>query len=95
MRTITYIGPETISAILRAAPPVARLDHERNQEHPAVAGIRVGLVFSHADDYWVYVGLLARARRYPVLATNVRTRRVHAFEARLLEHLRSLDRGGQ
>ena len=71
---MSLITPHTIAAILRQSPDTYNAMHRMNADHPMVKSVKLGAVFSKDAEYYVYVGINGRNRRYPMIAVRVSDR---------------------
>ena len=80
--------PSDVQNALSRARPEWRRQHDLNANHPSVEGCKIGTVFSHEGEYYIYVGVAARNRKFPVIAYRVRDRAFRKMTAPLFDKVR-------
>ena len=83
------ITPETIAKAYRLCPRRALNEFELNATHPSIAGCKRGTVFVHNGKDYIFVGLLARNRKYPAIAFCVDTHTMMKLPARVFDKIRA------
>lgn len=66
------VTPADIEKALRNTPEEYKQMHQMNLNHSMVKGCKLGVVFSNAaGEYYIYVGVNGRNRRFPLIAVRV------------------------
>lgn len=73
------ITPDTVARILGRVNPQYRRMHEMNQHVPEIAGCKIGQVFRSGDEYFIYVGVNGRNRKFPCIAMRESDRHLRKF----------------
>jgi len=66
------VTPYDVEKALRNARPEYREMHEMNQHIPEIRACKIGTVFADGGEYYIYLGVNGRNRKYPCIALRVR-----------------------